>query len=430
LKKNAILIIILVLISGGILYWYLGVKKKTKPVTLETTKPEYGYISTNVTATGTIEPVDTVNVGSQVSGTIKAIYADFNDRVKKGQLIAELDKSIYQAAVDQYEANLQQAKSNLVYQKANFDRQTILFDSVVISKSDMETARYQYESAVASVKSIQAQLDGAQKNLSYTNIYSPINGVVLTRNISAGQTVASSFNTPTLFIIAKDITKMQVQAAVDEADIGNVKSGQSVDFSVDAFPNSTFTGRVREIRLQPIVSANVVTYTTIIDAPNEDLKLKPGMTANIFIYTKVDSNALLIPSKALQFKPDSSLNQQFVIIRTEKKEMVKKETTPKQFPVNPSQSKNPGQHSESATQSGTVWTQSGDSLLEKNIGIGINDDTHVQVLDGLTDSDLVVIGISNQGVKSAGEKQVKSPFMPTRRPKPTTPRNKTASAGP
>ncbi len=308
---------------------------------METVKPEYGLISTSVTATGTIQPVDTVTIGSQVSGTIKSIYVDFNDRVRKGQLIAELDKSLYLTTVNQYTANLALARSNLIFQQSNFSREKQLYDSQVISKLEYETAENQLETTKATVSSVQAQLDAAEKNLSYTNIYSPVNGVVLSRNINIGQTVAASFNTPTLFIIARDITKMQVQAGVDEADIGNVKTGQAVVFTVDAFPDFSFAGRVREIRLQPVVSANVVTYTTIIDAPNQDLKLKPGMTANIFIYTKVDSNALLIPSRALRFVPDSSLGKQFHLLAGEhlQKKSAGKEISSRLLPVNPRQPK-------------------------------------------------------------------------------------------
>ena len=280
--------------------WFFFYRKHESKIFVLTEKPQIGYISKSVTATGTIEPVDTVAVGSQVSGTIAKIYTDFNARVTKGQLIAEMDKSLFIAQADQYKANLELAKATLSYQKNNFDRQSLLFNTGSVSKADFETAQDQYLTAKATVASVQAQLNAALKNLSYSSIYSPVNGVVLLRNISVGQTVAASFNTPTLFIIAKDITKMQVQAAVDEADIGDVNDSQRVIFTVDAYPDLTFTGKVDQIRLQPVVSANVVTYTTIVTAPNDDLKLKPGMTANIFIYTKEVDSAMLISSKDAQ----------------------------------------------------------------------------------------------------------------------------------
>ena len=220
---------------------------------------QLGTVSISVTATGTLQPVDTVAVGSQISGNVKSVFVDFNSPVKKGQLLAQIDKSLTQAQVDQYSAGLQQAQGNVVFQKSNYERQNKLYATGAISKADLETAVYQYKSARENVNSISAQLRTAQKNLSLTDIYSPIDGTVLSRSVSEGQTVAASLSTPTLFSIAKDLTKMQVQASVDEADIGNVKKGQRVMFSVDAFPADTFAGTVKEIRLRASVSANVVT---------------------------------------------------------------------------------------------------------------------------------------------------------------------------
>ena len=415
MKKRSILILIILLSLGGGAVYYFGFRGKTTPVSVETVKPTRGFISVNVSATGKIEPVDTVTIGSQVSGTIHSIYADFNDRVKKGELIAELDKSLYETSVNQYSANLELAKSNLVFQQSNYSRQKKLFDDQVISKAEFETSLNQVETARATVSSVQAQMDGAKKNLSYTKIYSPVDGVVLSRNISIGQTVAASFNTPTLFVIAKDITKMQVQAGVDEADIGSVKAGQTAVFSVDAFPDYSFTGQVREIRLQPVVSANVVTYTTIIDAPNKDLKLKPGMTANIFIYTKVDSNVMLIPSRALRFVPDSSLIKQFKILPVSYKHVFKSENSSKLKQVNPLRPKNGTDNSDSGTvQTGRVWIKSGDSLMEREVVTGINDDSEVEVSDGLDGTESVVLAISLVATTGAANTP-KSPFMPARR---------------
>ena len=263
------------------------------------------------------------------------------------------------------------------------------------------------------------------KNLSYSSIYSPVNGVVLLRNISVGQTVAASFNTPTLFIIAKDITKMQVQAAVDEADIGEVKDSQRVIFTVDAYPDITFTGKVNQIRLQPVVSANVVTYTTIVTAPNDDLKLKPGMTANIFIYTKEVNNALLISSKALKFKPDPSLANQYKLLALN--ESIKPQQNDKAVanaPVAASSKHSVREAIDSSEEKGKisyVWLQLGDSLKEKEILTGLNDDSHVEVLDGLTVSDSVIISISQtiSNPAAASNSKAKSPFMPTRQATPS-----------
>src|ERR1700761_8518370 len=309
-KRILIIIGILVVLAA---VWFFFIRKPEQPITLQTTKPTRGYIAQSVTATGRIEPEDTVTVGTQVSGIIKYLYADFNSQVKKGQLIAELDKSLLQATVDQYQGQLQNAQSQLVYQKGNFDRQSLLYKTDAISKADYDNALNTYVAAKASVNTAQALVRSAQKNLSYADIYSPIDGVVLNRNISIGQTVASSFSTPTLFVIAKDITKMQVEASVDEADIGDVKAGDRVSFTVDAFITDQFKGRVTDIRLHPSVSANVVTYTTIINTDNSDMKLKPGMTANIVVYTKEVNDAMLIPAKALSFTPDSVLLKDYII---------------------------------------------------------------------------------------------------------------------
>ena len=416
IKLFGILILVALVAVGA---WYFFLRKKENPVALDTEQPTYGYIARSVTATGTVEPVDTVNVGSQVSGTIKAVYADFNSKVKKGQLIAEIDKSLLMAQVNQYRANLEVAQSQQVYQKSTYDRQNTLFQTGAISRADYENATYLYNTSKANVLSVQAQLDAAEKSLSYTNIYSPVDGVVMVRNVSLGQTVASSFNTPTLFILAKDISKMQVQAAVDEADIGNVRESQRATFTVDAFPDNQFSGVVEEIRLQPTVSANVVTYSTIIKTPNDDLKLKPGMTANIIIYTMEEDSALLISARALKFKPDPSLAKQFKIGPS----MVDSAAA--------SSGKRRSQHGGSGRDSikrktndltaavvpkrAYVWLLKGDSLVQKRILVGLNDDAHVQVLRGLSQDDEVVDGLQATNTKvAASAGGTKSPFMPQR----------------
>ncbi len=419
MKLKAIIIIVVLLLAGAGV-WYFFFKEEEKPVVLQTERPRYGYISKSVTATGTVQPVDTVAVGSQVSGTIKAIYTDFNAKVRKGQLLAELDKSLFLAQVDQYKANLEVAKAALVYNKSTFDRQTLLFNTGAISKADFENAENQYLAAKAQVESVQAQLNGAAKNLDYASIYSPVDGVVMTRNVSVGQTVAASFSTPTLFIIAKDITKMQVQAAVSEADIGDVKIGLRVTFTVDAYPDISFSGTVNQVRLEPVISANVVTYSTIITAPNEDLKLKPGMTANIFIFTKEIDSAMLITVKALKYKPDASLAKQYTIIpdtvderevQVEAKRSANNPTAPPRHRHDSS-----ARQVDSAPATGTpgfVWIKYGDSLIEKKITTGLNNDTRVQVLSGLSTTDEIVNGVelATKGTDKGGG-GVRSPFMP------------------
>src|SRR5882757_2951822 len=313
-SKKSRIIIIIVLLAVIAAVWFFFFRKKEAPVALQTENPQMGYISQSVTATGNIQPVDTVTIGSQVSGIINALYTDFNAKVKKGQLLAQLDKSLFMATVNQNKATVQAAQSQMVYQQSNFGRQDLLYKAGAISKADYDNATYSLNNAKAQVENAKAQLASSEKNLSYTDIFSPMDGVVLTRNISVGQTVAASFNTPTFFTIAKDITKMQVQANVDEADIGNVVHGQRVTFTVDAFLDDVFQGAVDQVRLKPVTSANVVTYTTIINAPNDDQKLKPGMTANVTIYTKEVNNALLISAKALKFEPDASLAKKYTIV--------------------------------------------------------------------------------------------------------------------
>jgi HlyD family secretion protein len=427
MQKFKVLIIIIVILLAGAAVWYFGFRKEEKPVVLLTEKPQYGYISRSVTATGTIQPVDTVTIGSQVSGTIKAIYTDFNAKVTKGQLIAELDKSLFEAQVNQFKANLDVSKSTLTYQKSNFDRQTLLYNSGAISKADFENAQNLYMTAKANVESVQAQLDASEKNLSYASIYSPVTGVVMTRNISVGQTVAASFSTPTLFVIAKDITRMQVQAAVSEADIGDVKVGLRVTFTVDAYPDITFSGTVNQIRLEPAVSANVVTYSTIITAPNDDLKLRPGMTANIFIYTKEVDSALLISAKDLKYSPDAATAKQYGIVAAQKDKGGKQGSGQQGVTHRPGADTS-AHHKHSHDSSGqeidtssraqraSVWVKEGDSLVERRIRIGLNDDTHVQVLKGLSVNDDVITGVEIP-VKgtAAGSAPAQSPFMPARR---------------
>lgn len=389
------------------LFWFFMIRKKETAIAVQTIMPTTGYISQSVTATGTLQPVDTIAVGTQVSGTIQYIFVDFNSIVKKGELLAQLDKSLLQATVDQFRGSLQTAQSQLVFQQSNFERQKLLYSTESISKSNYESALNSYDMAVANVKSAEAQLRSAEKNLSFTNIYSPTDGVVLSRNVSIGQTVAASFSTPTLFVIAKDITKMQVEAAVDEADIGNVAPGQRVEFTVDAFIDDYFKGMVQEIRLHPKVSANVVTYTTIINASNAEMKLKPGMTANITIYTKEVNQALLIPAKALKFNPDSSMAVQYQLkpINAHQKDSVQNNVNSRHPQVS---------QDSSVAEPSYVWIKQGKELIQRRIKIGINDNTKVQVLSGLGKNDEVVMGVSDGNAGSTNTPSVSSPFLPRR----------------
>ena len=446
MKKRRVIIIVAVLIAAA-LVWWLFFRKKEAPVVLQTENPQYGYISQSVTATGNIQPVDTVTVGSQVSGIISALYTDFNATVKKGKLLAQLDKSLFIAAVNQNKAMVASAQSQLIYQQGNFQRQELLYKTGAISKADYDNATWSISAAKAAVDNAKAQLAASEKNLSYTDIYSPMDGVILTRNISVGQTVAASFNTPTFFTIAKDITKMQVQANVDEADIGNVIHGQRVTFTVDAFLDDVFQGAVDEVRLKPVTSANVVTYTTIINAPNDDQKLKPGMTANVTIYTKEVNNALLIPAKALKFEPDASLANKYTIVpdsssgrrRGNGGEKLDK-SQGLDTAMGGGRTGNHTMHSGKDSITGSSLLKRGDTtttkvkdssrvqaseaahvwvledstrLVQKKIRTGINNDTQVEVLKGLTPSDIVVTGVE-QVVAAKSGAAAKSPFMPAR----------------
>ena len=293
-------------IFGLTILLLLGCSKKPK-IEYETTTVEKGNISTTVTATGTIEPVTSVEVGTQVSGIVSKIYVDYNSEVKAGQVIAELDKTNLTSELASQRANLTSVQSSLAYQKANFERQKTLYDKGLISANDFEQARLSYVQAQQQVTTARQNVKRAETNLGYATITSPINGVVLSKAVEEGQTVAASFSTPTLFTIAQDLTNMRVIADIDEADIGEVKDGQRVTFTVDAFPNDIFQGQVTQVRQQATTESNVVTYEVVISAPNADLKLKPGLTANVTIYTLEKNDVLTVSAKALRFAPNEAL---------------------------------------------------------------------------------------------------------------------------
>lgn len=397
--KWIIWVVIIAAVAVGIWFWKFRPEKTV--VVLETEHPVIGTLSRSVTATGTVQPVDTVSVGTQISGIIQKVYVDFNSTVKKGQLLAQLDKSLLLAQVSQINANLSSAKANNVFQQSNYERQQKLYSVGAISKAELESALYQYNSAKENVSSIAAQLNAAQKNLSFADIYSPIDGTVLSRSVSEGQTVAASLSTPQLFSIAKDLTKMQVQASVDEADIGNVKTGQRVIFTVDAFPADTFAGTVKEIRLRSNVSSNVVTYTTIIDAPNEEQKLKPGMTASITVYTEEIKDIMLVPAKALQFTPDSIISEIYSI---EGRGTSRKERNGPPLPPDSSGKGAPGM----------IWIKKDSSLVMRPVITGQDDETQVQIISGLSVTDEIVTGYKQTSKSKKTTTTEKSPFMPQR----------------
>ena len=369
----AVIVLVVWLLSGG---------KKEEEVTFETAKVERKNITTSVTATGTIEPVTSVTVGTQVSGIVSKLYVDYNSIVKKGQVIAELDKTNLTSELNTSHANLNSAQSTLNYETANFNRYQTLYEKGLVSAHDFENARLSYEKARESVKSAQQSVNKAQTNLGYATITSPIDGVVLSKAVEEGQTVAASFNTPELFTIAKDLTDMQVIADIDEADIGGVKEGQRVSFTVDAFPDDHFEGQVKQVRQKATTSSNVVTYQVVISAPNKDLKLMPGLTANVTIYTMEKNDVLAAPAKALRFVPNEAL--------------LKKD-----------------QKIEDCEGNSKVWTLEGDTFKAHKVETGLSNGMLTEIISGISEgTDVLVDFTLAGGMADEGGQKTSNPFMP------------------
>ena len=361
--------------------WLLSGGKKEEKVSFETAKIERQDIHTSITATGTIEPVTSVTVGTQVSGIVAKLYVDYNSVVKKGQVIAELDKTNLISELNRAKADLSSAQSTLNYETANFKRYQTLFDKGLVSANDYESARLTYDKARQTVASSRESVQKAQTNLGYATITSPIDGVVLSKSVEEGQTVAASFNTPELFTIAQDLTDMRVIADIDEADIGGVKEGQRVSFTVDAFPEDKFEGQVTQVRQQATTSSNVVTYEVVISAPNKDLKLMPGLTANVTIYTLELNNALAVPSKALRFTPNEALlqdGQQIADVETPHK----------------------------------VWTKEGNTFKAHAVEIGTSNGMLTEIVSGIGEGTEVLVDFSINGGSESPEQQAQNPFMP------------------
>ena len=392
-KNSIIVLVAAIVVFFG--YKYFTTKKKAS-IAVQTVKLSKQNVTTSVTATGTVEPVDQVDVGTQVSGIINHIYADYNSPVKKGQLLAELDKTNLQESVNNALAQYNASLNELNYYQQNYNRQNNMYKSGVISKADYEQAAYQVKNSQETVSQRKTALAQARTNLSYANIYAPIDGIILSREVEEGQTVAATMTTPTLFTIAKDITKMQVEANVDEADIGGVEVGQRVSFTVDAYPQEEFSGRVRQVRLSATTESNVVTYTVIIDADNPEQKLKPGLTATITIFTQELKDIDTVPASAIAFSPDT-------------------ETLQKYYQQNQIKAKIP----EIRTGKGKekyIWIKNNDgSLSQKQITVGINDGINIQVVSGLSGSEQIVTSLEEQteAVASSSEDE-SSPFMPKR----------------
>lgn len=398
-KKKIILIAVAVVVVAGVGVWFLKESPAKHKVTYATATVSKGKISNSVTATGTIEPVTEVEVGTQVSGIIDKIYVDYNSTVTQGELLAEMDRVTLQSELASQKATYDGTKAEYEYQKKNYERSKALHDKSLISDTEYEQTLYNYQKAQSAFDSSKASLAKAQRNLSYATITSPINGVVISRAVEAGQTVASGFETPTLFTIAADLTQMQVVADVDEADIGDIIEGQRATFTVDAYPNDTFEGKVTQIRLGDASSSSssssssstVVTYEVVISAPNPDLKLKPRLTANVTIYTLDKKDVLSVPNKALRFTPEVPLIGKNDIVKDCE-----------------------GEHK--------VWTREGTTFTAHPVVVGISNGVSTEIISGVAEGTSIIteatIGVmpgENSQVAVSSEKSSgeKSPFMPT-----------------
>ena len=352
LRISKIRIAVVVIVIVAVAAWAMSGGKKEEDINFKEEKVALKTLQNSVTATGTIEAVTSVTVGTQVSGIVNKLYVDYNSQVKKGQVIAELDKTNLLSELNTAKANLASAQSSLNYQAANMERYKTLYKKGLVSADEYENALLTYRQAKEQVASSKENVQRAQTNLGYATITSPIDGTVISKSVEEGQTVAASFNTPELFTIAKDLTNMQVVANVDEADIGNVKEGDRVTFTVDAYPDDTFEGTVKQVRLEATTTNNVVTYEVVISAPNADLKLKPGLTANVTIYTQERSGVLAVANKALRFTPT-------------------KETVGKDMKIVDCKGKN------------KVWTLNGNTLTAHPVTIGQSDGINTEITKGL-----------------------------------------------
>ena len=383
MKNKKLWIILGVVVVAIVAYLLLSGGKKKQTVSFATAKVERTNIQNTITATGTIEPVTSVTVGTQVSGIVSRLYVDYNSVVKKGQVIAELDKTNLISELNAQRANLTSAQSALNYQQSNYNRYKTLYDKGLVSADEFESARLQWQQASQQVASARESVQRAQTNLGYATITSPIDGVVLNKAVEEGQTVAASFNTPELFTIAQDLTDMRVIADIDEADIGGVSEGQRVSFTVDAFPDDQFEGHVTQVRQQATTESNVVTYEVVISAPNVDLKLKPGLTANVTIFTLEKNGVLCVPAKALRFMPVEAL--------------LEKEQTIEDV--------------ESPTK---VWTLEGNVFKAHAVETGTTNGLLTEIVSGVGEGTEVLTDFSLSGGEEPEDDQARNPFMPGR----------------
>ena len=388
-------------LAGGGFYIYKQ-KNSKKSMTLETVFPNLDDIVQTITATGRVQPIDQVDIGTEVSGTVSKIYTDFNKNVKKGQILLEIDPLKAKARVEQTKASYRSAENEAQYQKRNYNRIYELFQKGSVAATDFETAEYRYKNAQSSLINAKSNLDQAQLDLANCTIRSPIDGIVLNRAVEAGQTVAASLSAPTLFTLARNLTQMEVKADVDEADIGQVKTGQRVEFTVDAFPNDKFTGTVQEVRLSPNIMSNVVTYTVIIRASNPDQKLLPGMTANCDIIVEEAIQVLTIPMRALQFRPDENTpGYAPKLAESSNTQLIEK--------------KRSGSGRRGSNQNrNRVWVLANNGFLQnQRVNLGLSDGTKIQVVEGLEATTPVATGVQNMASEKSN--QTTNPFMPQKK---------------
>lgn len=401
-RKKWLLIAVLVAVLAAVaVFGAHRVKNRNSKSVYLVETVDRGDMENSVTATGTVEPLEQVDVGTQVSGIIANIYVDYNSQVRKGEIIAELDKTVLQTELASAGLNVESCKNEYEYQQKNFVRIKTLYSKKLVSDSEYETAEYDYNKARIAYEQAKAQEEKARTNLGYATIYSPIDGVVISKAVEEGQTVASSYSTPTLFTIANDLSRIQVVADVDEADIGQVREGSDVTFTVDAYPTEIFEGKVSQVRMEAITTNNVVTYEVVIHAENPDMKLKPGLTANINIYSMRRIGALRVPVKAARFRP--ALDEE-------------SGTSAESFP----------------SGKGPLQESSGDSLREvtiyvlpsskevdpetvkpqaRKVRVGVTDRIYYEVLDGLKEGETVCVGWGSVGQAEEAVAE-RSPFMP------------------
>jgi len=386
--RNGIIVLASCLVVASSLgIWIMTGSQGRESLSLETAAVTRTDIHNSVTATGTVEPVTLVDVGTQVSGIIDKLYVDYNDHVKAGQLIAEMDKVTLESELEQAEAQLSSSKTEYEYRMKEYLRTEQLYKKELVSDAEYDEALYLYETAKNAYEQNKASIVGVRRNLGYATITSPIDGVVISRAVEEGQTVAAGFETPTLFSIANDLKDMQVVADVDEADIGYVAEGQRVEFTVDAYPDDVFTGNVKQVRLEATTESSVVTYEVVISASNPELKLKPGLTANVTIYTLDRQDVCAVPSKALRFVPDTEL-------------LSKLGLSVSGVPAG-------------TAASGTVWVVDGQTVRPVTVSTGVTDGDVTEIISGIQEGELVALGLKMAvpEVKSQ-EQQERSPFMP------------------